>query len=148
MRINRSISDCAAATSNGMKTNICPFCVMVSALWLILSAGMAWGYFDSADYLLPTALLMGGTVVGVAYQGEKKLVWAASRSLLWKMLTVPLGMALSYFALTHPSRWVVAVEFVILLSLARLLFVKRSADSGLTSTERVRSIEEQMKQCC
>ena len=120
-----------------MKTNICPVCAIVSSVWLVLSVGVAWGIFMSSIWLIPIALLMGGSVVGIA----NKL-----SSPRWKVLTLIIGMPLAYLAVTYLNKPVVLTELVIMLGIAFLLFVKRSG--GNEKSEEVRKIEEQMKQCC
>jgi hypothetical protein len=130
-----------------MKINICPTCVVVSSLWLALSAGVAWDYLALSIYLVPIALLMGGTVVGIAYLGEKKCHWAAQNQSLWKALVIAGGMILAYVLLMNLSKFVVIVEFVILLVIAYFLFSKglSFADSG---SKRITEIEEKMEHCC
>lgn len=132
-----------------MKINICPICVIVSGTWLILSAGVAWGYFSAISSLVPIALLMGGTVAGIAYQGERKLDWASRHQLLWKILVVLFGMPLAYIFVTNLSKPIVIIELFLLLLISYFFFVKRSGQSSGSKTDkRVRDIEEKMEQCC
>ncbi len=119
-----------------MKTRICPICVGVSSVWLVLSAGIAFGYLEANIYLVPVALLMGGTVAGIAFRSD---------SLRWKTLVVLLGMPLAYLAIVHLSKPVVIVEFIVMIIIASLLFVKRT---GGKNDGNVRKLEKQMKQCC
>ena len=119
-----------------MKTNICLICVGVTSMWLILSAGVAWGYLAPSAFLIPIAILMGGTVVGIAYRRD---------SLRWKTFIIVLGMTLAYFAIVHLSGPVVIMEFIVMLIIASLLFVRRA---GGKDDEHVRKLEKQMEQCC
>ena len=66
-----------------MNIRICRLCVGISSLWLILSAGVALDYLSVRTFLIPITLLMGGTVVGIAYQGY---------SLRWKTIVIVLHM--------------------------------------------------------
>jgi drug/metabolite transporter (DMT)-like permease len=117
---------------------------------------VAWGYLESSVYLIPIALLMGGTVVGIAYQGERKLNWASQHPLLWKILVVFLGMPAAYFFITNLSKSIVITELILLILIAHFFFIKRPAwssgskpDKSLPADEAgIRDIEEQMKQCC
>lgn len=132
-----------------MKIHICPLCVIVSGTWLMLSIGVAWGYLSIALYGLPIALLMGGTVVGIAYQGERRLHWASRNNLLWKTVIVALGMPIAYMFVTHLSKSVVGIELVLLLVIAYFFFVKRPMRSrGSVSNTRISDIEEKMEHCC
>lgn len=116
----------------------CPVCTGVSLTWAWLLAG---------DYLgapvVPSAviaLLMGGSVVGVMYQLEKKFPGAPVRAVkLWKVLFTAGGFAAAYAALTR--EWVVlaiAAIFIVALSLA--VFLPRRGAA--------KDIEEKMKGCC
>lgn len=132
-----------------MKINICPICIVVSGSWLTLSIGVVWGYLPAALYLVPIALLMGGTVVGIAYQGERKLDWASRHNLLWKILVVFLGMPIAYIFVTNPSKPVVIIELALLFLISYFFFIKRPIRSGgSASDKRISDIEEKMEQCC
>ena len=137
-----------------MRIKICPICVAVSLLWLLTSAGVAWRYFAFETYLVPIALLMGGSVVGIAYLGEKRVRWAIRHPLAWKTLVIVAGMAVAYLFVNNLSKPVVLMEFILMGLIARLLFIPRpsvrtaggpGSSSGGTN---VRKIEEQMEQCC
>ena len=130
-----------------MKINICPICVVVSSLWLGLSAGVAWGYLASSTYLIPISLLMGGTVVGIAYLGEKKCRWASQHQLLWKTLVIAGGMPFAYLLIINLNEFIVVVELVILLKIAYLFFIKQPSKLA-SGSNKISEIEEQMEQCC
>lgn len=132
-----------------MKTNICPICTVVSSVWLIMSAGVAWGYLTASAFLIPIALLMGGTVVGIAYLGERKYSWAAKNPQLWKSLAVLVGMFAAYILVSHISKLTVFVELIILITLAYLLFGKKFTPSQTKKSDnQLEKIEKQMEQCC
>ncbi len=126
--------------------NICPICVGVSSLWLGLSAAVAWGYLSASTYLIPIAMLMGGTVVGIAYLGEKRCLWAAQHPQKWKTLVVLIGMPTAYLLVTHLTRFIVVAELLILFVIAYFFFVKQPKVAG--GSKKISEIEEQMKQCC
>lgn len=119
-----------------MKTHfrICYVCVTVSGLWLTMSALSAWGFAPLAVLITPIALLMGGSVVGIAYQRS---------SLRWKITTIAIGMPVAYFLVTNISKKVVGIEIIILLVIAYILFSKKRGDHHSTV-----ALEKQMKQCC
>lgn len=119
-----------------MTTKICPICVGVSSTWLVLSVGIVLGYLGVDRYLIPVALLMGGTVAGIALRSE---------SLIWKTFIILLGMPLAYLAIMYLSVSVVIIEFIVMLIIVLFLFVKRA---GGKDDSNVRKLEKQMEQCC
>src|SRR3989344_4797237 len=98
-----------------MKINICPICVVISSLWLLMSVGVAWGYLASVTVIVPIALLMGGTVVGIAYIGEKKYSWADKHHQEWKVLVIAIGMPMAYLLVMNLTKFIVVAELSILL---------------------------------
>ncbi|KKU22501.1 MAG: hypothetical protein UX31_C0001G0019 [Candidatus Nomurabacteria bacterium GW2011_GWA1_46_11] len=131
---------------DNLKLKFCPICAIVSGAWLILSAGMAWEYLEARVFLTPTALFMGGTVVGIADQAEKRFRRVGKNPLAWKSTLISAGMILVYIAVSNLSKFTVMVEFTALLVTAAFLFSGRSQRQDMG--ERVRDIEEKMKQCC
>lgn len=124
---------------------ICPVCAGVSGTWIWMLAARFLGY--PIDLLI-FAILMGGSVVGIAYQVEKRLFIKSAEwqtPLLWKMLFIPAGFVLAYGVLTQ---WwnVVLVSFTFLLSLLFVFFAsqRKIKDSGKTTKE----LEKKMKDCC
>src|SRR3989338_5498525 len=79
-----------------LRISLCPICAGVATTWLgMLGANIA-GYPMDPRII---ALLMGGTVVGIAYRTERHL--ASERSpLLWKTLSIPTGFVAAYALLT------------------------------------------------
>jgi hypothetical protein len=135
-----------------MKINICPICIAVSLLWLILSAGVVWGYLESATFIVPIALLMGGTVVGIAYLGEKRCRWAAQHQLLWKTLIIIGGMPIAYLLIINLNKLIIVIELLILIKIAYFFFIKQptqtASGSGLPEKAGISEIKEKMEQCC
>ncbi len=107
----------------------------VSGLWLSMSALVAWQVAPLAPLQIPIALLMGGSVVGVAYRRH---------SLRWKIVVIVVGMPVAYLFVTHLTKIVVLIELIALLFIAYLLFVKKGNGDNATT----RALEEKMKQCC
>ena len=97
------------------KINICPICIVVSSVWLGLSIGVVWGYLDSATFLIPIALLMGGTVTGIACLGEKKCAWAAQHPQKWKTLIIIIGMPIAYLLVMNLTKFIVVSELLYIL---------------------------------
>lgn len=132
-----------------MRYNICPICAAVSSTWLLMSAGVAWGYLTATAFLIPISLLMGGTVVGIAYLGEKRFNWAVQHPQKWKSVVTVIGMTIAYLLVTNLAKFVVGIELIIIITLAYLFFIKKPTkpNVGVKDTE-VGRIEKQMEQCC
>lgn len=129
---------------------VCPICAGVSLTWAGLLAAHFLDY--SVDLVIP-ALLMGGTVVGIAYQLEKKSRnMSTGQLLLRKTLFIPAGFIAAYGILAE--LWAVsagALAFLLLVTFLLRRFNLRSPDSGgLTSGSRetAEEIEKKMKDCC
>ncbi|MBU6414745.1 hypothetical protein KGQ34_00675 [Patescibacteria group bacterium] len=123
---------------------ICPVCAGVSGTWIWILAGMFSGVLDAGRWQLFVAMLMGGTVVGIAYQIEKRLPPHRS-PLLRKTLFIPAGFALVYGVL---AQWwnaaLVSFAFLLLLSFVFFASQRKIKDSDKTTKE----LEEKMKDCC
>lgn len=130
---------------------VCPLCAGVFLTWGGLVAAHFLGY--SVDLVIP-ALLMGGTVVGIAYQLEKKSRnISTDQLLLGKVLFIPAGFVIAYGILAE--LWAVSAgALAFLLPVTFLLlrrFNLRSPDSGgltLKGRETAEEIEKKMKDCC
>ena len=132
-----------------MRINICPICVVVGGTWFTLSSFVAWGYLDPRQFIIPISILMGGSVVGIAYQGIQKIEWAAKHPLIWKYLIIFTGVPISYVLVSSLSRRVVVLEFVVLLITAYFFFVEwQKKPRGSGESQKIRDIEKKMKQCC
>lgn len=51
---------------------ICPICAGVSLTWLWMLFGMSYGFLSVEKYQIVTAILMGGSVVGITNKLEEK----------------------------------------------------------------------------
>lgn len=125
--------------------SICPICAGVSGTWIWILAARFLGY--PVDLLIP-AILMGGSVVGIAFQVEKKLHvgfvgWRTP--LFWKMLFIPVGFALVYSVLLQ---WwgMVSVLFVFLLAILFIFLSPQPERRG--DNKMAADIENKMKNCC
>lgn len=118
---------------------VCPICAGVFLTWVGLVGAHFVGY--QIDLTVP-AILMGGSVVGITYQLEKKF---AKPSLLWKALFIPAGFVAAYGILER--LWTVflfAMVFLFLISLA-FLSVNSTGNSRIKSAS---DLEKKMKDCC
>lgn len=132
-----------------MKNIVCPICVAVSSVWFALSVGIAWGFLPLSIFLAPVSLLMGGTVVGIAYLGEKKYSWAAKNPQLWKSLIILIGMLTAYILVSHLNKFTIFIELIILIYLAYLFFLKNPKPNQTEKSDnQLGEIKKQMEQCC
>ena len=133
---------------------VCPICAGVFVTWSWLLGAHFLGY--RIDLIVP-ALLMGGSVVGIAYQlaplearpltglGKRSLNMSAERLLLWKVLFIPAGFVAAYSLLAQ--LWTALLFAAAFLILVSFLFL---SESGKTAPrgESAGDIEKKMKDCC
>ena len=133
---------------------VCPICAGVFLTWSGLLGAHFLGY--RIDLIVP-ALLMGGSVVGVAYQlaplearpltglEKRSRNIPAERLLLWKVLFIPAGFVAAYSLLAQ--LWTALLFAAAFLLLVSFLFL---SESGKTEShkETAKEIEKKMKDCC
>ena len=109
--------------------------------------GLVSAYFLGYQInLVVPALLMGGSVVGIAYQLEKKMLGSsANRTLLLKVLFIPAGFVTAYALLEQ--LWIVFLLAVIFLFLVSFAFSSANKMSS-SSKETADDIEKKMENCC
>jgi hypothetical protein len=121
---------------------LCPLCAGVAGTWLWLLGAHFAGF--EVDLRLP-AILLGGSVVGLAAQAEKLLAGRGEGYLLvWKTLFVSVGFATAWFITTLVWGGV-AVGLATLGVITVLPGLTVSAPGGAGRIER---LKEQMKNCC
>lgn len=125
---------------------VCPICAGVSLTWLWILAGIYSGWLAAGSWQLLAALAMGGSVVGIAYQLEKRL--APGRSpLVWKTLFIPAGFAAVY-GLVRMDWWLALSALAAALVIV-IIFLRRSPQkSGGEISNRAAELEQKMKDCC
>ena len=121
---------------------VCPICAGVFLTWTGLVAAHFLGY--QINLVVP-ALLMGGSVVGIAYQFEKKFRGSAGTLLLWKTFFIPAGFAAAYSLLAQ--LWTALILTTFFLFLITLLFLSSGGRPGARE-ETVGNIEKNMEDCC
>ncbi|MDP1719094.1 MAG: hypothetical protein Q8L24_01575 [bacterium] len=120
---------------------ICPICAGVSGTWLWLLIAYFIGI--PIDPVLP-AMLMGGSVVGVMYQIEKRLP-TGRLPLLWKTLFIPAGFFSAYSILMQ--WWIALLGALAFLGIISCVFLLPKKNNGVHK-ESVDKLEKQMKNCC
>lgn len=122
---------------------VCPICAGVFLTWIGLVSAHLLGY--QIDLVIP-ALLMGGSVVGIAYQLEKKFRgYSAGTLLLWKAFFMTVGFVATYGVLK--KLWIVSVPALAALLLVSLLFLSAHRVPR-TQENTTDEIEKKMKDCC
>jgi hypothetical protein len=122
---------------------VCPICAGVFLTWLWLLGAYFFGY--EINLAVP-ALLMGGTVVGIAHQQEKRFRnISAERLLLWKALFIPAGFVAAYSVLS--GEWTALLFAAVFLALVSFWFYG-SGEKSAPRKETAEEIEKRMKDCC
>lgn len=135
------------------KLEICPLCVGVSVTWLLILIGIVKGFLPPTEWRLAAAALMGGSVSGIAHQGEKKFQWAKRRGLLFKTIVLAAGFLFVYEVIQNINVWSVIFSGIILLVLAYFLFLRKEVVNDWQAehrqeSEEIKSIEDKLKNCC
>src|SRR3989338_4298277 len=119
---------------------VCALCAGVAGTWLLMLGARFLGYSVDPAIL---AMLLGASVVGIAYTVEKKLPRDRS-PLLWKTIFIPAGFIAVYGIIQ--AQW-----FLFLGMLASLLafsYAFLRAPKQKETGKTVEDLEEKMKQCC
>lgn len=124
---------------------ICPICAGVSLTWFWMLLGILTERLAVAGFQLPIAILMGGSIVGIAYQLEKKLPPGRS-PLLWKASFIPVGFAAVFEVLNF--HWGILTAIGVLISFIVLLFFWFGGKDHALSNKTVEKLEKEMEQCC
>jgi len=132
---------------------LCPVCAGVSGTWIILTALMLADILPTTSYILPIAILMGGTVVGIAYQGEKSLSWVKHYPVGWKLTAMVIGFPLAYGAVQYMSWATFSIELAVLTGLMYSFFIRRGPSAAphvphSGDAPNVQKIEKGLEQCC
>lgn len=90
------------------------------------------------------AILMGGSVVGIAYQLEKRLP-AQRSAIAWKMIFIPIGFAAVYALL---NEWWGALAVALVFLCITAWFFLLAARPGKAEDKKISELEKEMKKCC
>ncbi len=122
--------------------HVCPVCVGVSGTWILL---LALRFAGVAIDPIVIAALMGGSVVGLAYQGEKRLA-AGRSSVLWKVSFIPAGFLLVISVIENNF----ALAGAGALAACLIAYIFLYAHRGSKDTERQENgfVEKKLTKCC
>lgn len=143
------------------KWSICPICVGVCSTWIWLLIAKFIGT-SAFGYEIPDiipAVLMGGSIVGIAYQIEKKIPVESSRltsphstpspasffhnPIAWKILFIPAGFAAVYSVYFEWWKLLVALILVAI----PLIFYFLSGEKKQTRGS-AQELKNKMENCC
>ncbi|MBI2552750.1 hypothetical protein HYW17_05630 [Candidatus Uhrbacteria bacterium] len=143
---------------------LCPVCAGVSSTWITLSVLVLSGIIPTcpapsllwcgdSSFIIPISILMGGTVVGIAYQGEKSLHWVRRYPIAWKLAVMVVGFPLVYGAVQYMSWATLGVELVVLSGVVYVFFIRRGIHGEphaphRSDAQNVQNIEKGLEQCC
>lgn len=132
---------------------LCPICIGVSGTWFWIVAGMTAGLLEAESWKLIAALAMGGTAVGIAYQGERRYLWAQRHILPFRILVILGGFLFFYWSLENISWFTLGIETAVLSAILWLYFVKPyegKTDSlpKQPTSSKVAALMEKLKSCC
>lgn len=136
-----AISGMGWAAKKMLRIPLCPICFGVGATWLWMLVARSLGHAVDTTIL---AILLGGSVAGIAYQVEKRLPPGRS-ALAWKTLFIPPGFVAAY-ALAAPQ-WILFALTSVALVLLTAFFLLPPAAAGEQS-ETVEELKKKMQQCC
>src|SRR3989338_9757147 len=144
-----------AVTTTGVKAvscllpfSVCPLCVGVSVTWFLLTFMVLAGFAPADIYLDVITLLMGGTVVGIAYQAEKKFGWKGEKALWSKFAVIVAGFYAAHVAVGGLSWTVFAIELFVLVILAYLFFIRQDGANLKSHSAKVEKLEKELENCC
>lgn len=128
---------------------ICAICLAVSLTWLALLAAYFLGWHD--NILLP-GIMMGGSVVGFMYKGDKffkdKLL---TNFWIWRIGIIVFGFLFIYLALLEKwSELGFAVILAILGGFISLFFTKTYKEEGKDAApEKLKEkLKHKLEHCC
>ncbi len=136
-----ALAGLAWAAAKALRLAVCPVCIGVAGTWLwMLAARFAGMAIDTAML----AILLGGSVVGAAYQLERRLPQERA-PLAWKISFLSVGFAAAYgIASAH---WALAaIAGVALVALAAWCYVPQRPAGA--SHDAIEKLVEKMKKCC
>ncbi len=126
---------------------VCPVCAGVSGTWIWILIGIWIGLLDVGSWGLVVAMLAGGSVVGIAYQLEKRI--GPERGMAWKMFFIPTGFVAVYGAIS--TGWLLLFISAAVISFLLLIFLKKPNNIKKANEKDeggVDHLEKEMENCC
>lgn len=132
----------ARSVQKSLPFAVCPICIGVFLTWTGLIGLRIAGY--GIDPVVP-AVLMGGSVVGIAYQLEKRFsAVSPDTRMVWKILFMPAGFIAMYAVIEE--LWAVLIAaLVFLVALSAALAFR---DGALRRGGKADALGRAMEECC
>lgn len=118
-----------------MKIKLCPICIGVSSSWLLLQFGVLAGFLPLSQVEILIAILMGMSVVGIAYQGENRIP------------AILVGLPLAYWFASNIT-WINLVIEIVILAFVGYIYLVLPAQKEVGTDRKVSAVEEKLKKCC
>lgn len=128
--------------------SVCALCAGVSGAWVLLTFAILAGFARAEFYLDVITLLMGGTVVGIAYQAERTFGWQGEKSFWTRLAIIIIGFYLAHIAIGALGWTTFIIELVALAVLIYLFFIKKHYGANQPHSQKAAELEEEMKNCC
>lgn len=142
-----SVAGVAWALQRVIHLRLCPICAGVSLTWAWMLGLLFVGY--PIEPAVP-ATLLGGSVVGAAYQLERFLPLGRSRA-LWKAVSIPAGFLAAY-ALLHQQLGLFSLAAGAVSLVAAQMFRQPGGRQAVASRELANAaivkLEKKMEDCC
>ncbi len=126
---------------------ICPVCAGVALTWIWMLTTFFLGY--GIDLLI-LGMLMGGSVVGIAYQLERHFLVGRvlqNKLLLWKTVFIVSGFMAVYSLIN--VKWIAfLLATAIIAALSIFAITKRSGSEMRKQNKNVEQLEKDMEDCC
>ena len=126
---------------------VCAVCVGISGAWLLATLGILIGFIPLDKYGPPILMLMGGTAVGIAYQGEKRFGFAKKSAWHWKIPAAIIGLAVFYRLFLNFGWTSFFIEAALLSFLAHLFFIRKESPREKLSKE-IKGLKQKLEDCC
>jgi hypothetical protein len=131
---------------------ICPICAGVGLTWFLISVGLYTGFFWIGEWILLLAMGMGGAIIGISYQIEKKFGLTGRKGLIIKSLIILVGFYFVFLAINNLTLGVILTEAVLLAVLTYVLFIKKNKNNIIGNNpgdqQKVNELEKQLENCC
>lgn len=129
---------------------VCPICVGVSLTWLWMLVGILFGWLSVISYQLLVAVLMGSSVAGIAYQGEKKFGWDEEKAFYLKALFIVVGITFVYLVLNNLNFSTLILLLLVLGIVFYFYFIKKhNIQSKTKASEKIKALKKKIiEECC
>lgn len=126
---------------------VCPICAGISGTWIWMLATFFLGY-EINIFILGT--LMGGSVVGITYQLEKRFLIGKilhNKLLLWKTVFMVTGFIAAYALINR--EWVIfSLAIAMITSISVFTVTQKSKIIDKKQNKNVEQLEKYMEDCC